>query len=420
MEDDPFSLFLIIFTTLLFSAFFSGMEIAFVSANRLKIELDKKQGAFSGRILSYFVKNSSNFISTMLLGNNTALVVYGIFMAIALKPVFAFTTSEPLILLMQTIVSTILVLITAEFLPKAIFRINPNRSLKFAVIPLFLIYWIFFIPTMITMFFSKIVLRLMKVDVSESQQAFSRIDLNHYVRDLSERMDEEMEMENEIQILQNALDFSKLKARDCLIPRTEIIALNIDDDIEELKKTFIKTGLSKILIYRDSIDNIIGYVHAQEMFTKPDYIKQVLLPVSIVPEAILVKDLLQQFTRQKRSIAVVVDEFGGTSGLITVEDIVEEIFGEIKDEHDKEEIIEKKINENTYLFSGRTEIDYLQDEYSIPIDDSSEYDTLAGFVLNRLEDIPEPDDLVETDDIIITVKQVSDSRIELVELKVKE
>jgi putative hemolysin len=419
--DEGSQIFLIIVLTLSFSAFFSGMEIAFVSANRLKIELDKQQGVFSGRILSYFVKHTPNFISAMLLGNNASLVIYGIYMAIALEPLLAMmTTNTAVVLLLQTLFSTLLVLITAEFLPKAFFRINPNRSLKIGAVPLLIIYWVFYLPTMITMTISKLFLRLLRVDISDSEQAFSKVDLDYYVRDINERMEERAEMENEIQILQNALEFSSVKARDCMIPRTDIVALSIDDSVEKLKETFISSGLSKILVYRDSIDNVIGYVHAHEMFSKPETLKQVLLPIFIVPEAALVKELLQQFTKQKRSVAVVVDEFGGTSGIITVEDIIEEIFGEIEDEHDIEGVVEQKIDENTYLFSGRLDIDYLQEEFDIPIEESNEYDTIAGYIIHELEEIPKPNTVVETDDLKITVMDVSESKIELVKVKVKD
>jgi putative hemolysin len=412
---------LIIVVSLFFSAFFSGMEIAFLSANRLKIELDKQRGSFSGKILSYFVKNTSNFISSMLLGNNASLVVYGIFMAQLLEPVFlSMTDVNALILLMQTIVSTLIVLITAEFLPKALFRINPNRSLRVGALPLFMFFCIFYLPTLLTMWISKFFLKLMKVDISDSEQAFTKVDLDHYVRDINDRMDDATEMDNEIQILQNALEFHTVKARDCMIPRTDVVALNIEDDIKKLKEKFIKSGLSKILIYRDSIDNVIGYVHAHELFSKPKAIKQVLLPIFIAPEAVYVKELLQQFTKQKRSIAVVVDEFGGTSGIITVEDIVEEIFGEIEDEHDKDNVIEQKISDNTYLFSGRLEIDYLKDEHDIALPESSEYETLAGFVINQLEEIPKPNTVLETEDFVLTVMEVSDSKVDVIKLKVKE
>ncbi|UKN00371.1 hemolysin family protein [Paracrocinitomix mangrovi] len=397
------------------------MEIAFVSSNKLKIELDKQQGYFSGRVLSYFVKETPKFISSMLLGNNVSLVIYGIYMAMVLEPVFAYVSeNQAVILILQTICSTLLVLITAEFLPKALFRINPNRSLKYGVIPLVIIYGVFYIPTMITMWISELFLKLVKVDISDSEQAFTKVDLDHYVRDINERMEEESEMENELQILQNALEFPNVKARDCMVPRTEIIALNIDDDIQVLKELFISSGLSKVVIYRDNIDNIIGYVHAHEMLSKPESIKQILLPIFVVPEAVLVKDSLEQFTKQKRSIAVVVDEFGGTSGIITVEDIVEEIFGEIEDEHDHEDDVEQIIDENTYLFSGRMEIDYLQQEYEIPISESAEYETIAGFIINKLEEIPKPNTLIETDDLVITVMEVSESKIDLVKVKVKD
>ncbi|MCB9223825.1 MAG: hemolysin family protein [Crocinitomicaceae bacterium] len=420
MPDGP-QVILIIIIMLSFSAFFSGMEIAFVTANRLKIELDRQQGAFSGRILSYFVKNTPSFISAMLLGNNASLVIYGIYMAILLQgPLEMISESDAFIIPAQTVLSTLLVLITAEFLPKALFRINPNRTLKVGAVPLFIIYWVFYIPTFITMFISKLFLRLMKVDVSASEQAFTKVDLDHYVRDINERMEEQAEMENEIQILQNALEFNSVKARDCMIPRTDIIALNIDDSVEVLNNLFITSGLSKVIIYRDNIDNIIGYIHIHEMFSKPETIKQVLLPIFIIPEAMLVKDLLQQFTKQKRSMAVVVDEFGGTSGIITVEDIIEEIFGEIEDEHDVEEDVEQKIDENTYLFSGRLEIDYLKEEYHIPLVESSEYDTLAGFVINKLEEIPKLNTVLETDDMVLTVMDVSDTKIDLIKIKVKD
>ena len=412
--------YLVIAITLLCSAFFSGMEIAFISANRLKIELDNQQGSYAGRILSFFVKNTSNFISAMLLGNNTSLVIYGIYMAIALEgPLSQLMDNTAVLLLLQTICSTLIVLITAEFLPKALFRINPNRSLKFGAFPLFLFYWIFYIPTLITMTISKFFLKIMKVDISDSEQAFSKVDLDHYVRDINERKDDEMEMDNEIQILQNALDFDTVKARDCMIPRTDIVSLSIEDSIDKLKSTFIETGLSKILVYRDSIDNVIGYVHAHELLSKPEAIKQILLPIFIVPEAVLVKDLLPEFTKQKRSIAVVVDEFGGTSGIITVEDIIEEIFGEIHDEHDKEEDVEQKIDEHTYLFSGRLEIDYLQNEYEIPVNESAEYETIAGFIIHKLEEIPKKNTVLETDELVLTVMDVSDTKIDLVKVKVK-
>ncbi|NOQ73052.1 MAG: DUF21 domain-containing protein [Crocinitomix sp.] len=414
---------IVIIITLLCSAFFSGMEIAFVSANRLKIELDNKRGTTSGRILAFFVKNTSNFISAMLLGNNISLVVYGIYMALFLGPLLEAmigTDYAAIILLIQTIISTLIVLVTAEFIPKAIFRINPYGILRVAAIPLLIIYWAFFGFVLIIMFFSNLFLKLMKTDISDSKQVFTKIDLDHYVRDLNDRIEEDAHMENEIQILNNALEFSKIKARDCLIPRTEIVACNIKDDIVTLKNKFITTGLSKILIYRDTIDNIIGYVHAYELFNKPDFIKNVMLPIGVVPESILAKELLKQFSKNKRNIVVVVDEFGGTSGIITVEDIIEEIFGEIEDEHDVNDGLEKQLDENIFLFSGRTEIDHLIQQHGLPVEQSEEYETLAGFVLSHLEDIPQAKESFETDKLIFTVVEVTDSKIESIKIEIKE
>ncbi|MDX1348613.1 MAG: hemolysin family protein [Putridiphycobacter sp.] len=406
-----------IIVTLLASAFFSGMEIAFISANRLKIELDKNNGSLNGRLLSFFVNNESSFISTMLLGNNIALVVYGIYMAKALEPSLALMyNNQVFILVSQTIVSTLIVLVTAEFLPKAIFRINPNRSLSVFSFLLFLVYWALIVPTIITTYFSKLFLKIFGVNIENTKQAFSIVDLDDYVKDITDRMEDEFEMENEIQILQNALDFSTTKARDCMIPRTEITAVNVEISIAELKRRFIETGYSKILVYRDSIDHIIGYVHSYELFKKPESLKQILLPISIVPEAILVKVLLEQFTKQKRSVAVVVDEFGGTSGMITVEDIIEEIFGEIQDEHDSDELTEKQVDDLSFLFSARLEISYLNDKYNLHFDEKDEYETLGGLIFNELEEIPEKGTKFNYKDYIISIVEVSSNKIELVKI----
>lgn len=410
----------VIIITLLCSAFFSGMEIAFVSANRLKIELDKNRGLSSGKILAFFVKNTSNFISAMLLGNNISLVIYGIYMAILLEPLLFFVKDYNAIqLIIQTLISTLIVVVTAEFLPKAIFRINPNGILAVGAVPLLLVYWIFFIPTLIIMWFSNLFLRIMKTDIKDSQQVFTKVDLDHYVRDLSDRIEEDAHMENEIQILNNALEFSKIKARDCLVPRTEIVACNIDDDISVLKEKFIATGLSRILIYRDSIDNIIGYCRAYEMFNKPEYIKNVVLPIEVVPEAIMAKELLEHFSKSKHNIVVVVDEYGGTAGLITVEDIIEEIFGEIQDEHDIDNFRESQLDERTFLFSGRTEIYHLIEHHNLPIIPNDEFGTLAGFVIAELEEIPQVNQSFETDKLIFTVVEVSDSKIDKVKIELK-
>jgi putative hemolysin len=417
---DPSSI-LVIVSALIASAFFSGAEIAFVSSNKLKIELDKNKGLLSGKILSRFVEKDSRFIATMLLGNNIALVVYGIYMAKLVEPWLAqFMDSDGLILLSQTVFSTLLILVTAEFLPKATFQINPNRALQLLSAPLWLVHKLLFPLTLFTMFLSNGVLRLFKVDTANSKAVFSKVDLDDYVKDLSERMEDKNELDNEMEILQNALAFSNIKARDCMIPRTDIVALSIEDDIDELKKQFIETGLSKIIIYRDTIDNIIGYVHSFELFKSPGRIKEILIPISFVPEAIPGKELLELFTKQHGNIAIVVDEFGGTSGLVTIEDVIEEIFGDIEDEHDKDALLEEKINEFKYLFSARQDIDYLNEEYELELEESTEYETLGGLILHHTESIPEPGAIVLLEKYKLTIKEVSDRRIEVIELEVLE
>jgi len=409
----------IIISTLIASAFFSGVEIAFVSANRLKIELDKNQRLVSGKILAYFVKNSSKFISTLLLGNNISLVVYGLYMATVLEPVIKSVTDiEAIVLLSQTIISTLIVLITAEFLPKAIFRINPNRTLSTVSILLVIVYVLLFIPTYVTNSISRLFLKLFKINTATGEQAFTKIDLDDYVRDVNDRMDGEAEMDNEIQLLDNAKDFGIKKVRDCMVPRTEILALNIEDSIQNLKSKFIETGYSKILIFRDNIDNVIGYVHSFELFKKPSKIKNILLPITIVSEASLIEDVMDQFTKKKRSMAVVVDEFGGTSGLITVEDIIEEIFGEIIDEHDTVDLIEKELRSGEYIFSARQEIDYVNDKFKLNIEESDEYTTLSGFILNQLEEIPRKNDSFIYKNYKFKILEVSNTRVEEVLIRI--
>ncbi|MEX2484219.1 MAG: hemolysin family protein [Brumimicrobium sp.] len=418
---DPSSIIIIV-AALGASAFFSGMEIAFVTANRLKIELDKQKGSFSGRILSSFVKNDSRFIATMLLGNNIALVVYGIWMAHLMEPwisdlVFG---NEALILTIQTILSTLLILFTAEFLPKATFQINPNRVLQILSLPLVIIYAVLYPLTIFTMLLSNAVLKLFKIDTKNGKTAFSKLDLDNYVRDLNERMDEESELDNEMQILQNALGFANVKARDCMIPRTDIVALEIETAVDEMKDLFIETGLSKIIIYRDTIDNIIGYTHSFELFKKPARIKEILIPIAFVPEAIPAKDLLELFAKQHGNIAIVVDEYGGTSGLVTIEDVVEEIFGDIEDEHDNDELIEQKIDEKTFLFSARQDIDYINETYELGFDESPEYETLGGLILHHLESIPEEGDVLNLENYTITIEGVSDRKIEIIKVELAD
>ena len=412
----------IILSTLVFSAFFSGMEIAFVSANKLKIELDGKQGDFFAKIISNFLKRPSRFIGAMLVGNNIALVVYGIFMAKILEPKIAgFTESELVILLLQTILSTLIILVTAEFLPKTLFRINPNLMLRFFALPLFIIYWIMFLPMLLVIGISELLIKIFSPQLSSEEDLnFGRIDLEHYLKEGTEHTQSQEEVDHEIQIFQNALDFSKVKARECMIPRTEIVALEMEEDLEKLKDKFIETGLSKILIYKDNIDNIIGYTHSFELFKKPESIKSILLPLPIIPMSMQANEILEIFIQQKRSIAVVVDEFGGTAGIVTIEDIIEEIFGEIEDEHDKEALMETRINDHEFLFAARLEVDYLNNEYNLGLPESDNYETIAGLIIDTFESIPTMNEQIQKDQFVFTVKKVFQNKIDLVHLKVLE
>lgn len=406
-----------IIISLIFSAFFSGMEIAYISSNRLKVELDKSKGTFNGKVLGLFYKHESRFIAMLLLGNNIALVFFGLFSAQILEPIIvSWGFNGGLVLLTQTILSTGLVLITAEFLPKAFVQMNPNGFLKYTSIPTALIYFIMYIPTLLILGMSNVILRMLNVDSSNSEKVFSKVDLEHYVQDINDRIRDEQDFGNEVQILQNALDFDTVKARDCMVPRTEIISVDVEDDIDKLMKKFIDTGKSKIIVYRESIDNIIGYVHSFEMFKSPQSIKQILLPISFVPEAIPGKELLESFTSKSATIAVVVDEYGGTAGVVTIEDVIEEIFGEIEDEHDQEDWLEEVLSENEYRFSARIDIDYLIEEYDLDITPGEEYETLGGFILHHLESIPEAGTKIDINDLTFDIETVSDNRIEVVRI----
>jgi len=404
---------------MLASAMFSGLEIAFVSANKLKIELDNTKGNFTAKILSSFLKQPAKFIGAMLLGNNIALVIYSIIMAKFLEPVIAqyVFDNEFVILLMQTIISTLLILFFAEFLPKALFRINPNRVLTIAAVPITIVYYILYPFTYFTVGISNLILKIFKVDTSESDLAFSKIDLEDFIANIQDGQNEGEEIDSEIQIFKNALGFSDVKVRECMVPRTEITAIEVEKSIEELREKFIETGLSKILIYRDNIDNIIGYVHSKELFKKPEAIKSILLPVSIVPEVMSANDMLKKSIKERRSVAVVVDEFGGTSGILTTEDVIEEIFGEIEDEHDKEEFVEKIISENTYQFSARIEIDYINEKYKLNLPVSDEYETLGGLIININESIPENEEIIRKDNFEFTIDKVSDNKVDMITLR---
>ena len=404
------------------------MEIAFITANKLKIELDKKQGVFASHIIGHFINKPKLFIATMLIGNNAALVVYGIFMGEVIEhsilssfPAFAHSIGEFGVVLTQTILSTIIVLVFAEFIPKAIFSINPNRWLNMMAIPLAAWYGVLYAFAWVVTGISDMFIRLVvRKEIKDEEVEFGRIDLDHYLEQATGNIDQSKAIDHEIQIFQNALDFSNLKARDCLVPRNEIVAIEITDSIENLKKRFIETRLSKILVFRDSIDHIIGYVHSYELFKKPGHIQHILRPISIIPEPMQAYEILEMFIKQKKQVAVVVDEFGGTAGMITMEDIVEEIFGEIEDEHDKEETTEIQHADGTFDFSARLEIDYLNNKYNLGLPENQEaYDTLGGLLLFLRGDIPEENETITYGSCTFTPLKVSETKIELVKIEVQ-
>ena len=409
---------IIILISILASAFFSAMELAFLSSNRLRIEVMKKNQSLKSRIIGLFFHKESTMIASLLMGNNIALVMYGIASARVLNHFFMGLgiSDEVLLLILQTVVSTIIVLVTAEFLPKALVQLNPNRFLDVTLAPMLVLYILLYLPTQFVLFLSYIILKLFGSSQEQSARVFSKVDLEHYVDELSARIKDEEEFSNEMLILRNALDFTNIKARDCMIPRTEIIGVEIEDDIEEVKELLISKGLSKLIVYRDDIDNIIGYVHSFDLFSQPKSIKQILKPISFVPTVISGKELLEKFTKQAGSFAVVTDEYGGTAGIITLEDVIEEIFGEIEDEHDKEIWLEEKINTNEFLFSARIDIDYLNESFKLSLEESDEYDTLAGLIIHHIESIPTQGDSVQLEKYRLVVEEVSDRKIETVRL----
>lgn len=419
-------LIITILVTILFSAFFSGMEIAFVSSNKLRLELDKKQDSLRSRVLSVFTKNPGQYIATMLVGNNIALVTYGIAFAKLLEPTFyKLVSSASLVLLLQTITSTFIILVTAEFLPKTLFRINPNASLRLFALPLAFFYFIFYPITRFTMGISRLLLNSIfnaSIEKGDEKTVFSRVDLDHFVNEQDEfHLEEKNKLENEIKLFRNALDFSKVKLREVMIPRTEMIVMDINStNLDEIRQKLIETGYSRILLYQENIDNIVGYIHQSVIFTKPDSIKPNLKKVLIVPETMPASKLLSMFIQQHRSIAIVVDEFGGTSGMVTSEDILEEIFGEIEDEHDTVDLIDKQVSENEFVFSARSELDFLNEKYNFGFPDDENYETLAGYILFHHESIPKINTEIEVGNLRFKILKASNTRIELVNLKILE
>ncbi len=422
---------IIIVLSLLFSAFFSGMEIAFISANRIHIELAKKQEGIIAKVLTRLTRKPSKFIATMLIGNNIALVIYGLFMGEFLMNWFQnlIPTANSFLnvalidfsLLTQTIISTFVILITAEFLPKVLFQIYSNTLLRVLAIPAYMFYVLFSLISDFVLSVSDFILKtFFKTNGDEVQLSFSKVELGDYITEQMETVEEKDEVDSEIQIFQNALEFTAVKAREVMVPRTEITAVELYESPKVIAKLFTETGYSKILIYKDTIDDIIGYVHSYELFKKPKTLKSILLPVELVPETMLIHDILKVLTKKRKSIAVVLDEYGGTSGIMTVEDIVEELFGEIEDEHDTVDLIEEKINNTTFKFSARLDVDYINENYKIELPENDEYETLGGLIVNETGEIPEKDEEILIENFCFTILEVSNTKIDLVALKILE
>jgi len=411
---------MIILFSLLSSAFFSGMEIAYVSSNRVNLEIEKNQSGLIPKILSIITQNPSRFIATMLIGNNFALVIYGIFMGQFILDNMPYinlaSLNELSALLIQTTISTFVILIAAEFIPKVIFQIYSNLFMKIFAVPAYIFYQLFYpITSLVTIISSFILKRFFKVNDISSENSFSKLELENYIESEIENSNENLD--TEIEIFQNALELSEIKARDIMVPRAEVIAIDELTDLKKVKEILIQTGLSKIPVYKDSIDNIIGYLHSFDFLKKPDNLKDFILPIEFIPEPMIVNDVLKRLTRQRKSIAVVIDEYGGTSGIITVEDIIEELFGEIEDEHDNYDYYEKKISENLFEFSARLEIEYLNKMHNLDLPESESYDTLGGLIVFNKEEIPNIDDEIIIDKYSIKITEATSSKIEKVLLK---
>ena len=407
---------LLILITLLFSAFFSGMEIAFVTSNKLRLQMDMQKETLASSILSIFYAHPDRYISTILVGNNIALVIYGMQMAELLEPFLeTFLPNAALVGVGQTFVSTVIILITGEFLPKMIFRINSNGWLRFFAVPLLLFYILLYPISIFMSWLSEMLMRLFRVPVGKTDQYLvGRVDLDRLIHESIETAEEEVE--NDIKFFQNALDLSKVKLRNCIVPRTEIEAVEYDCSVEELRERFVETDYSKLLVYQNNIDNIVGYVHSNELFTKPERWQSQIILAPIVPETMAANKLMNMLLLKKKSMAVVVDEFGGTAGIVTLEDIVEEIFGEIEDEHDTPEYVEKKINDNEFVFSGRLEIDYLNETFDLSLPVSEEYLTLAGLVLHVYQGFPQVGEQIKLDGYLLKIIKATKNKIELIKL----
>lgn len=409
---------LVIILCLLLSAFFSGMEIAFVSSNRIFLEIEKLQEGLTSRILKKITKNPSRFIASMLLGNNIALVVYGVFMGDRILQLFFPHTllsgnTSLSIVFYQTLISTAIILLTAEFLPKVFFQLYANTFIKIFALPVAFFYFLFLPITYLIIQLTDLILKnFLNTETDQVQLSFSKIELGNYIEEQLESSKDKENLDAEIQIFQNALEFSEVKTREAMVPRAEVIAVEETTSLEEITALFISTGLSKLPVYKKNIDHILGYVHAFEMMKKPKEVKNILMPVAYVPETMLVNDVLKLLTKQHKSIAVVIDEYGGTSGIVTVEDIVEELFGEIEDEYDTVALLERQISEGVYEFSARLEVDYLNQKYDLALAESEYYETLGGLIAYTIEEIPEKGEKIELPPYLLEIKKVSAKKIE--------
>jgi CBS domain containing-hemolysin-like protein len=415
----------IIILCLILSAFFSGMEIAFVSSNKIYLEIEKKQDNFISGILTRLTEKPSKFIAAMLIGNNVTLVIYGFFMGDLVQKYvtsFGFEFSAFTNILIQTLVSVFVILITAEFFPKIFFQIYANSLIRVFAIPAYLFYRLFYYISTFFIWISDFILKkFFKTEGDEVQLYFSKIELGNYIIEQMSSVEDNAEVDSEIQIFQNALEFSGVKARDIMTPRTEIVAIDLFDSITDLKDLFIETGYSKIVVSQNSLDDIVGYVHSFDLFKKPKTIKSVLMAVEFVPETILIKDALSLLIKKRKNVAVVLDEYGGTSGIITIEDIVEELFGEIEDEHDlDEELIEQELGDNEYLFSARLDVAYLNETYKLEIPEEDSYGTLGGFIVDFTKDIPQKGEKIEIGNYHFSIEECSNKKIDLVKLTIKE
>lgn len=414
---EPISI-VIILTTLVLSAFFSGFEIAYVSSNKVHIEILKKQEGLIANILTRLTHRPSKLLATMLVGNNVALVVYGFemgkVMTLLLPPFFQNVV-------WHTIISTLIILITAEFMPKVFFQIYANQLLKLFAVPAYFFYLLFYPFSSFIIWISDFVLRVFfKTKGDYVPLSFTKVELVDYISEQMGNVPKKEEVDAEVQMFQNALEFSGVKAREIMIPRTEIVAVDLNETIENLIATFVSSGFSKILIYNENIDDIVGYVHSFDMFKKPKTIKEVLIPVVTIPETIQINEVLNLLMRKRKSMAVVLDEYGGTSGIVTLEDIVEELFGEIEDEHDKDKFIEEKISDDEYLFSARLEVDYINETYHLNLPESEEYETLSGLIVLHTEEIPTQGETISLPPFVFSIEACSQTRIETVRIFIKE